>query len=105
MNKGQTTTNEKPAGIMGGSILASREKYWKELKTGEKIERLRTLLKSLVNENDTLRRELGKFKEHKHNDKGEAVLVKRLVDDYEETLHGNAFGRAYPGAKEDEVYI
>lgn len=96
---------QKPAGLQVNQ--ASREKYWKELNADEKIERLRALLKSQVSENDKLRREIYRMKTHTHNSEGKAVITTPLTEYYgEELVRGsNQFGIAYPGAKEDEVYI
>lgn len=56
----------------------NREKYWNEINADEKIERVRTLVKSLVNQNDDFRRRITQLEnfiwEHTHSVSGETVV-------------------------------
>lgn len=87
-----TTTDEelkKPGMALG--YQADRNKYWSELENDERIERLRTLVKSIVSENNSLRKEMRIIKEHIHDKDGKAVIVKPLRDEYDgmSTLAGS----------------
>ena len=99
-----TTTNvNKEATAEQSGLLGSRQKYWSEITADEKIERLRDLCKSVVSQNDSLRRELAKIKRHTHDESGKAVSVKPLAEDYDEYGSSQLAG-AMKGNK-DEVYI
>ena len=97
------TTAAKNPGALGVGSMLSREKYWGELKTDEKIERLRNLLKSCVAENDRLRRKLSVFNRHTHDESGKAVSVKPLSEDYDE--YGAQVGMKSVSSNPDDVYI
>ncbi len=86
-----------------GLQVPMREKYWSEIDTKEKIERLRNLVKSQLQTISRLEQELNRFKRHSHNEKGEAVIVESLSGYY----GGNeiAGGSLRNTNDKDEVYI
>lgn len=83
----------KAAGLNAGDALSlpQREKYWSEIDTDEKIERLRAFVKNLQGENNRLRSTINSIKQHTHDDQGKAVTVKPLTDEYGE-YGGNQIG-------------
>jgi regulator of replication initiation timing len=99
-----TQGNAKNPGL-GGQMLAQREKYWSEIKADEKIERLRTLLKSMVSENNRLRSELNKIKRHTHDESGKAVTIKPLSEEYGEDSQIGAGIYKTASGNPDDTYI
>lgn len=98
-----TDANKEATTEQSGLGLASRQKYWSEITADEKIERLRDLCKSVVRQNDSLRRELAKIKRHTHDESGKAVTVKPLSEDYDE--YGSSQLVGMKSMNPDEVYI
>ena len=57
---------------------AGREKYWSELSSKEKIERLRDIVRCLKEEVRDIRIKVSQVSNHKHDENGEAVIIKRM---------------------------
>lgn len=90
---------------LSGLMSASREKYWSELTSDEKIERLRRELKKTVGRNSELSAEVAVlktiFNQHSH-DKFDRVLVPQ--DMVKSNYGGKDFGRLTDKTG-DEVYL
>lgn len=87
---------------MAKSLGDERQKYWKELKPGEKIERMRDVVKGLQNSLSAVSYRSRQMEKHTHNDEGEAVEVKRFG-----YRGGEDMGTAAKSLSEDkdEVYF
>lgn len=88
--------------LMGPQSIgeAYREKYWKELKSSEKIERMREIVKGLKATINFLESRVSKLQRHSHNERGEAVLVEGL----EGYFGGNEI-QSPRSTNPDEVYF
>jgi len=79
--------------------VGTRRKYWNELDSKEKIERTREIIKELERGQEKIRRTLVELLRHRHNDDGEAVIIKRA-----EFYYGEEGQAAIKGDK-DKVYF
>jgi hypothetical protein len=59
-----------------------REKYWSELKSSEKIERMRTVVKHLQSALDEVRSQIRPLQKHIHDKDGNAVVQNKLGTEY-----------------------
>jgi len=78
--------------------MAGREKYWSEIDSQGKIERLRTEVKNLLRRNVELARTINKLTDHDHGKDGKPVS--RIRDELHDIFYD---GREKPAS--DEVYI
>lgn len=108
-----STQDMKQESAMKGSALnmPGREKYWSEIGLEEKVERLRTLLKSLLAENETLKSSVRDIESilwsHDHEGKDVVVRVGK-EDSHKLKSNRTLFGSPLPSElskKNDEVYI
>jgi archaellum component FlaC len=79
----------------------SREKYWSELTTDEKVERMRDQVKSLIRIVDRLNYKLNLLFRHSHHDHEGRVTIP--IDECREAI-GAIGGRVKPENK-DDVYF
>lgn len=77
-----------------------RQKYWKELKQIEKIERMREIIKQMENSISLVSNRSRRMEQHTHNKEGEAVEVKKFG-----YLGGSEQEAKSETGKEDEVYF
>lgn len=80
-----------------GLDQCSREKYWKELTVGEKVERMREVIKAISNDMQATKRILYKMEKHSHQDN-------KLVIPFKDDRCGGTIGHRL-GQKPDEVYF
>lgn len=84
-------------------LQAQREKYWVELTADEKIERMRSEIKKLKNNINSMNSNFYKLKElfleHKHLD-GEVVNKSNMRSDYDEMASGALINK-----NQDQVYF
>jgi len=76
----------------------SRQKYWSELKSDEKIERLREQVKSVQYRQQGMEELLQRLNNHSHLPDGSIVVP--LHGDYPQQVHGSLRWE-----KDDEVYF
>jgi len=79
--------------------LASREKYWKELTSEEKVERMRKIVKHQAGEISFLRQQLDSLQEHVHV--GNNIYNRRGRYGYEEI----GLDQSRRSEKDDEVFF
>jgi hypothetical protein len=66
-----------------------REKYWCELTTEEKVERMRDILKRIMREMDSIRITIDKIRRHKHDPEGLPIVEERLDISYDVAISYN----------------
>ncbi len=96
-----------------GALSAQREKYWGELTTDEKVERMRTIIKRLQDSVDEdyglLHRLHDAFTDHEHGATG-VPMIQMKRDNLEFTRPGRSYDRnrirgSYEQEKNGEVYF
>ena len=90
---------------LGNQMLASREKYWKELKADEKVERMRTVVKRLEERIENLKQSEALLMRHSHTEDGSVVVVNHLGNRYGGEEVSNYPHNNRPGMNPDEVYF
>ncbi len=98
-----------------GEGALQRAKYWSEISIEEKIERMRTLVKSLVLTSDNQRRELEEVRsfiwDHAHEENGDVVIKVKKSERFKLQSMGGGLGSinkySTNGKSEnaDDVYI
>ena len=61
---------------MDEMMKETREKYWTELDLIEKVERMRRIVKGLLNQNEELRDTVRKLRKHRHVGEGFDIATK-----------------------------
>ncbi len=80
----QNTGPQQEVNKVAGATLQSstyedgREKYWGELAIEEKLERMRSLVKSLVVNIDEMRSKINRIGDHTHDENGKAIIQKPM---------------------------
>ena len=59
--------------------IACREKHWSEITQKEKIERMRKMVKKLIQDVDSLNNQMRKVRTHSHSPEGKAVIIEDLL--------------------------
>jgi len=78
---------------------ASRQKYWGELTLEEKIERMRGIIKELGEDYNRINKMINEFREHRHNDSGESIIIRKL------NFSSNQCERSRPEPLKDDIYF